>query len=460
MMSLDNYLIEQNIEKIRIVVLSSRKNPKTNDLMRTARVIKETCDKKKISCYVVFAEEAYISRKDGAIRIHNIDDDKGFEINPSNTVVITRGSVTKSQSSLDLLSQIERNNFFCVNYRATLEQCADKYRTSLILADAGISTPKSAIVNNEKSLEIAFEKMGKKLPVILKTLTGSKGVGVFVANTWEGLKSTLQTIWKIGKDTEIIMQKYIEADGDIRVHVLGDQIIGAMKRTKVKNDFRANYSLGGKVEKIDLKEDEVKIAINAAKAVGATWSGVDLMRNKKDNKLYIIEINSSPGTEGIEKAIGKSIVSTVINFLLDKKNWRKKPIECGYLEIMDLEGIGEVEAKLDTGNGSFCVIHADEYEVDGNKVTWSFHGKEITSELEGERTIKIGGLKSGTVDRPVIWMDVKFRGETYKMRFALNDRSDKKTYILMNRNFIRQANLTINPRKKHVFTKKKVQKGM
>jgi hypothetical protein len=228
-----------------------------------------------------------------------------------------------------------------------------------------------------------------------------------------------------------------------------------MKRIKVKGDFRANYSLGGKVEKVTLSKEEEELAINASKAVGATWSGVDMMKNKRDGKLYIIEINSSPGTEGIEKATGKSIVEMVINFLLDKKNWKKKPIECGYLETMELKGIGEVEAKLDTGNGSFCVIHAEEYSVDGDTVTWLFNGRTIKSKLEKERTIKIGGMKSGTVDRPVIWMDVKFRNETYTMRFALNNRSDRKTYLLMNRNFIRQANLVINPAKKHVFTGKK-----
>jgi len=459
MISLDNYLIEQNINKIRIVVLSGRKNTTPSGerdiMMKTAKSIKETCDKKKVPCYVAFAEDGYLSRKDGKIRIHNIDDERGFEINAANTVIITRGSVAKSQSSLDLLSQIERNNIFCVNYRSTLEQCSDKYRTSLVLADAGISTPKCTIVNNEKGLEIAFEKMGKKFPIILKTLTGSKGVGVFVADSWEGLKSTLQAIWKIDKHVEIVMQRFIEADGDLRVHVLGNEVIAAMKRKKVKNDFRSNYSLGGEVETVELKDDEKEISIRAAKTVGATWTGVDLMRNKTNDKLFVIEINSSPGTEGITKATKKDIVGMVINFLLDKNNWKKKPVECGYLETLELEGIGEVEAKMDTGNGSFCIIHADEYDIDGDKVTWLFNGKEITSKLKGEKIIKVGGLKSGTVIRPIIWLNVTFRGTTYNMKFALNNRSDKKTYLLMNRNFIRQANLIINPRKKHVFTKKK-----
>jgi hypothetical protein len=295
--------------------------------------------------------------------------------------------------------------------------------------------------------------MGRRFPVILKTLTGSKGVGVFVADSWEGLKSTLQAIWKINHSVEIIMQRFLEADYDLRVHVLGDKVIAAMKRKKIKGDFRSNYSLGGKVEKVELQDDEIELAIAASKAVGATWCGVDIMRNKKDKKLFVLEVNSSPGTEGIEKATGKSVVTKVVNYLLDKRNWSRRPIECGYLETMELEGIGPVEAKLDTGNGSFCVIHAEEYEVDGNKVTWLFNGKEITSELESERTIKVGGLKTGTVDRPVIWLDVKFRGETYRMRFALNYRGDRKTYLLMNRNFIRKANLIINPRRKHVFTK-------
>ncbi len=455
-MKLIQYLIEQNIDKIKIVIITGRKNGKdSNDLYRTAKRFKEACDERKIECYVAFSDDGYIARKNGKVYIHNIDDENGFEINSSNTVAIIRGTTGKRKSSLDLISQLERHNIFCVNSRRTMEECSDKYRTALIMADAKIPTPKTAIILGPDGIDVALKKIGKKFPVVLKTLTGSKGIGVFVAESNEGLKSTLQAIWKINPDIEIIMQTYLDADYDIRVHVLGDKVIAAMKRFKIKKDFRSNYSLGGKIEKVDLTEEQEKIAINAAQAVGAVWAGVDIITNKKDKKNYVIEINSSPGTEGIEKATRKDIVSKVINFVLNKNNWKRPATECGYLEVVKVEEIGEMDAKLDTGNGSYCVIHADEYEVDGDKVNWRIGKREFSHKIEGIKTINVGGIETKKEDRPVLSLKVTFNNETYDMKFTLSNRKGFSTPILLNRKFLRLANLSVNSAKKYVLTTKK-----
>ncbi|HRR49662.1 MAG TPA: hypothetical protein P5293_06900, partial [Bacteroidales bacterium] len=181
-MKLIQYLIEQNIDKIKIVIITGRKNGKdSNDLYRTAKRFKEACDERKIECYVAFSDDGYIARKNGKVYIHNIDDENGFEINSSNTVAIIRGTTGKRKSSLDLISQLERHNIFCVNSRRTMEECSDKYRTALIMADAKIPTPKTAIILGPDGIDVALKKIGKKFPVVLKTLTGSKGIGVFVA---------------------------------------------------------------------------------------------------------------------------------------------------------------------------------------------------------------------------------------------------------------------------------------
>ncbi|HRR50088.1 MAG TPA: RimK/LysX family protein, partial [Bacteroidales bacterium] len=251
------------------------------------------------------------------------------------------------------------------------------------------------------------------------------------------------------------MQTYLDADYDIRVHVLGDKVIAAMKRFKIKKDFRSNYSLGGKIEKVDLTEEQEKIAINAAQAVGAVWAGVDIITNKKDKKNYVIEINSSPGTEGIEKATRKDIVSKVINFVLNKNNWKRPATECGYLEVVKVEEIGEMDAKLDTGNGSYCVIHADEYEVDGDKVNWRIGKREFSHKIEGIKTINVGGIETKKEDRPVLSLKVTFNNETYDMKFTLSNRKGFSTPILLNRKFLRLANLSVNSAKKYVLTTKK-----
>ena len=369
---------------------------------------------------------------------------------------MVRGSVG-ARHNLDLITQIERHEIFCVNSRRTIEECSDKYRTILTVANAGLTAPKSALVTSEAGLKISFEKIGEKFPVVLKTITGSKGIGVFTANDWPSLKSTLQTIWKIDEDTEILIQEYIDADFDMRVHVLGETVLASMKRFKIKDDFRSNYSLGGKVEKVKLTDEQIEIAIKAAKAVGAVWCGVDLMEGE-DGETYIIEINSSPGTEGIEKASGVDITSKVLDYILDKDNWTRTPIECGYIEKVDIEGFGELSAKLDTGNGSYCVMHADKYEIEKDKVTWSHNGKEYKHKLEGIKTIRRGGLKEDEEDRPVVLLDVGFAGTVYKdIKFTLSNRESRSTPILLNRMFIRKANLVVNAGKRYVLTVKKAE---
>jgi hypothetical protein len=298
--------------------------------------------------------------------------------------------------------------------------------------------------------------MEGSFPCVLKTLTGSKGIGVFQADTWEGMKSTLQTIWKIEPDTEIIIQEFIEADYDVRVHVLGGKVIAAMKRHKIKKDFRSNYSLGGKVEKVTLSEKETEIAILSAKAVGGLWVGVDMMEDK-DGNIFVIEVNSSPGTEGIMMATNKPIIDIVLNYIIDKKYWKLKTIECGYIENVKIEKIGDFDAKFDTGNSSYCVLHTDEYKIsDDHIVVWTNGGRTFKNELHGMKTVKAGtlGVKESE-ERPVILLDVTFNGTVYKdVKFTLSKREGKKP-ANMNVTFIKRAGLSINPAKKYILSVKK-----
>lgn len=451
-LTFDDYLLESVEKDVRLICLTSKKKSGSG-YFRTARVIDEICTKKGIKHYIVYAEDAYIERRDKSIYIHNIDDKKGFKIDEKNTVAIVRGSVAALKASLDLLSQLERHNVFCINNRLCMEECSDKYRTALKMADADVPTPKTALVTGEKGIEAAFKRVGGTFPCVVKTLTGSKGVGVFIVDTVEGMKSSLQTIWKISKsETEVLFQEYIEAKYDIRVHVVGGKILTAMKRFKIKKDFRSNYSLGGKVSTIKLTNEQEEIAILAAKAVGAVWAGVDLMVSKS-GKTYVIEINSSPGTEGIEKATGKSVVGEVINFACDKINWNRPSIECGFIEKLTIESIGEMDAKLDTGNGSYCVIHADKWEIKDGYVTWSHNGKEYEHKVETVKKFMRGGVRCEEELRPVVLLNITFNGDTYKdVKFTISNREKMATPILMNRNFLRKANLVINPAKRYALS--------
>lgn len=450
-MRFNNYIVEEK-EKIKVIALTSHlENGDEEDTYESVKRIQEECEKKKIKCFVIFAEEGYIERDDNNIpRIFDLNNKNGIILDKSNTVVFIRGNISKSKVCMDLISQVERHEVFCINNRSTIEECADKYRTILTLANADISTPKTSIITNEHGIKVAFEKVGDMFPVVLKTLSGSKGIGVFTANDWSTLKSTLQTIWKIDPSVEILIQEYIENDYDIRIHVVGNDVIAAMKRLKIKNDFRSNYSLGGKTEKIKLTDEQIEMAIRANKAVNGIWTGVDMMMGK-DGPI-IIEVNSSPGIKGIEKTTNKNVVGKVIDYVENKDIWIKKTIECGFIEKLIIKGLGELNAKMDTGNGSYCIIHSDKWKIKDDKVIWKFHNKEYTHDLEDIKKIRMGALKDRVEERPVILLDVELYGTIYKdIRFTLSNRDGYFGDVLMNRDFIRKANLVINPAKRHML---------
>lgn len=458
-MRLDTFLLKEQLENYytldgndyakRVVMFTSKlgKDQHTNTIQNFIDILKG----QKIDYYVAYTDDSYLVKDDGKLKIYNVDDKDGFEINSKDTLIINRASVAYQTSSLDIISQLEKNHFYCINNRECLEVCGDKFRTYVKLSDLNISTPKTSMVRNEESIKHAHEYVGGKFPVILKTITGTQGKGVFIAESWKNLLSVLQTVWSLNSETEIIMQEFIESDGDYRIHVLNDDVIAVMKRKAGKDEFRANYHLGGSVEGIDDISDEIKsLAIKAAKAVGAVWAGVDIIVNRKTNEAYVLEVNSSPGTEGIEKATNINVSQLVMNYAIEKKNWRITTFTCGYIENIWVNDIGYVKAKFDTGNGSVSSIHADEYKLNDKKVIWTHKGKKLEHDLIEIKKVKIGGLKTEYEERPVIKLTVVFNGETFEnIPFALTNRINNskkhKSEVLINRKFMTLAGLNIDP---------------
>ena len=171
-----DFITEAKEDKYRILVISAE--PEKQKLFHTAQRITDEAEKLGHDVYVVKVEGAIITFEDGVYTIQNTDDDKGFEINSENTVAIVRGSVRLKKSYLDLLSQLEKIGVCMVNSRETVELSADKYRTYVRLQDYGLTQPKTVLVPNEDSWKNALEKLDTKFPIIMKTLEGSKGVGV------------------------------------------------------------------------------------------------------------------------------------------------------------------------------------------------------------------------------------------------------------------------------------------
>ena len=200
-----------------------------------------------------------------------------------------------------------------------------------------------------------------------------------------------------------------------------------------------------------MSEEEKELCLNAHKAVNGVYTAVDFIRNGNDS--YVLEINSSPGTSGIEDATGRNLMGELLEYFMDKDNWRYVGNEIGRLERIKIEGVGDVVANFDTGNSARCIIHADEYEVKNKQVLWKSFGKTYKNKLLKMGKWERGALNAKVIERPIILLDITFNGKLYKnVKFALDDRTEKTTKCLMNQDFMQRAKVLINPSRKFIVT--------
>ena len=450
------FLNEDKNEKDFLRLLIITDEPEEAKTFHTADRLKEECDKLKYPYYLFKLTGGYTTFENGVRKFHNKDDDKGFEVGAM-TVAVIRGSITRKDSWLDLVSILERANATLVNPRTTINMCADKYRTALRLADYGLTQPQTKLINDPEKSNKIVDESGIKFPLIMKTLRGSKGVGVLFVDSPKGLDSIVQLIHKQDEDADLLIQEYIKTEYDVRVHILGGKFLAAMKRPVIEGDFRSNVSQGSKPEKIKLTELEIEECLKASKAVGGYWTAVDFIPSKNRDKQppFMLEVNSSPGTEGIEDATGMNIAKEVIEHFAKKENRFTVPTECGYKEILTIKPFGEIVAKFDTGNSGMPVIHADKIKpLSNTKVQWSLLGKTIESRIVRVEEISVGGLRDYEEDRYVVKLDVEFAGGFYKdVEFTIDDREDRSP-ILLDRAFMNRLNVMVNPQRKYVITTK------
>jgi len=421
----------------------------------TADRLQEECKKLNYPFYLFKLTGGYTTFDDGVRRFHNKDDKKGFEVGAM-TVAIVRGSITRKDSWMDFVSILERANATLVNPRTTINICADKYRTALRLADYGLTQPKTKLINDPEKSNEQVADADIKFPLIMKTLRGSKGVGVLFIDSEKGLDSIVQLVNKQDEDADLLIQEYIKTDYDVRAHVLGGKVLASMKRPVIEGDFRSNVSQGSEPENIKLTELEIEETLKAAKAVGGYWTAVDFIpsKNREKEPPYFLEVNSSPGTEGIEKATGMNIAKEVITHFADGENRYTVPTECGFKEILTIKPFGDIVSKFDTGNSGMPVIHADKFKINGNKITWTLLDKTITSDIVRKEEISVGGLRDYEETRYVVKLDVSFAGGFYKdVEFTIDDREDR-TPILLDRAFMTRLNVMVNPQRKYVITTK------
>lgn len=211
-----------------------------------------------------------------------------------------------------VVRQFEMMNVFTTVGSQALMHSRDKLQSLQILSKAKLGLPKTVFTNYSKNVNDVISRVGGA-PLVIKLLEGTQGLGVVLAETKNAAESVLEAF--NGLQARVIVQEYIqEAKGaDIRVFVVDGHVVGAMKRQGKEGEFRSNLHRGGSANIIELSDEEEIAAIKAAKALGLGVAGVDMLQSERGP--LILEVNSSPGLEGIENATKKDIAKTIIRYI-------------------------------------------------------------------------------------------------------------------------------------------------
>ncbi len=226
--------------------------------------------------------------------------------------IIPRIAVQHTAYGNAVVRQFEMMGVLTLNDSVAISRSRDKLRSLQLLAKKGIGLPVTGFAH---SIDATNELIGMcgGAPLVVKLLQGTQGMGVVLAETKKAAESVIEAFKEVRAD--ILVQEYIaESKGaDIRCIVLGNKVIAAMERQGMDGEFRSNLHRGGKAKKISITAEERRTAIKAAKVMGLNLAGVDLLRSNRGP--LVIEVNSSPGLEGIENATHKNCADAIIQFL-------------------------------------------------------------------------------------------------------------------------------------------------
>ena len=214
-----------------------------------------------------------------------------------------------------VVRQFEMMNKFALNESVAISRSRDKLRSLQLLSRKGIGLPVTGFAHSTKDTKHLIKMVGGA-PLVLKLLEGTQGVGVVLAETQKAAESVIEAFR--GLDAHILAQEFVEeADGsDIRCFVIGDKVVAAMKRQGAEGEFRSNLHRGGTATVTKITPAERRTAVRAAQVTGLNVAGVDLLRSKEGP--VVMEVNSSPGLEGIESATGKDVAGLIIEFIEKK----------------------------------------------------------------------------------------------------------------------------------------------
>jgi ribosomal protein S6--L-glutamate ligase len=292
---------------MKIGVLSTNRN-----LYSTRRIV-EAGEERGHEMLVINHKQCYMN-----ITSHNPTVHWKGETIEGVDAIIPRIGASVSFYGTAVVRQFEMQGVYSLNESVAITRSRDKLRACQLLARKGIGLPVTGFANSPGDTEDLLKITGGA-PVVIKLLEGTQGVGVVLAETKKAAESVIEAFR--GLKANFMVQEFIKEAGgaDIRCLVIGDKVVASMKRQGKEGEFRSNLHRGGSATLIKITPEERSTAVRSARVMGLNVAGVDLLRS--NHGPVVMEVNSSPGLEGIETATGKDVASLMIEFI--EKNAKK-----------------------------------------------------------------------------------------------------------------------------------------
>ncbi|MCK6262029.1 30S ribosomal protein S6--L-glutamate ligase [Vibrio sp. ZSDE26] len=286
---------------MRIAILSRNEN------LYSTRRLKEAGEARGHQVDIIDTQQCYMDITSNEPKVRYMGENL-----PYYDAVIPRIGASITFYGTAVVRQFEMMNTFCVNDSTAITRSRDKLSSLQLLSREGIGLPRTGFASKPDKIKDVIKNVGGA-PVVIKLLEGTQGIGVVLAETDKAAESIIEAF--MGLNANILVQEFIqEAKGaDIRCFVVGGKVIAAMKRQAGEGEFRSNLHRGGTAQLVELTEEENATAVNAAKIMGLHVCGVDILQSERGP--VVMEVNSSPGLEGIESATGKDVAGLIFEFI-------------------------------------------------------------------------------------------------------------------------------------------------
>lgn len=293
---------------MKILILSK------NEELYSTKSLREAAEKRGHEVKVMPVKQCYMNIASKHPNVHF----EGKEVTEVDAIIPRIGS-SVTFYGCSVVRQFEMMGVYTLNESSAILRSRDKLRATQILSGNDVNIPTTGFANSPNNIKDLIKMVGGA-PLVIKLLEGTQGIGVVLAENQKASESVIQAF--MGLKANIMVQQYIKesAGSDVRCFVIGDKVVASMMRTAAKGEFRSNLHRGGEAKVIKITPAERKAAVKAAKILGLNVAGVDLIRSEEGP--MVLEVNSSPGLEGIEQTTGKDVAGQIIEFI--EKNIKQK----------------------------------------------------------------------------------------------------------------------------------------